>query len=113
VIDRVEFTPRLLRSTGPATIRVRVSDTRGFRVSGATLRLSGVPASLLRRVADVRTGSDGWARLTVRPSTRVVFRRLGGIPLLVRAFEPGESATGGIAAQRSARLPLGAPRGRR
>ena len=112
VIDRVEFAPAMLRSAVPATVRVRVSDTRGFRIRGAAVRVAGVPANLLAPTRDVRTGSDGWARVAVRPTSRVVFRRLGGIPLRIVAFSPVEGVEGDVAATRVARLPLGAP-GRR
>jgi hypothetical protein len=111
VIDRVEFAATPVRGPVPVIVRVRVSDTRGFQIRGALVRVSGVPAPLVAGGPDVHTGADGWARLKVRPSARVVYRRGGALTLLVRAFRAGEDPTGGVAAQRTARLPLGAPAG--
>ena len=43
VIDRVVFTPARGRGVEPFTVRVRVSDTRGFQIRGALVRVSAVP----------------------------------------------------------------------
>lgn len=110
VIDRVTFAPTPLRALEPVTVRVRVSDTRGFRIRGALVRVTAVPASLVAAARDVRTDAEGWASLRLRPTARVVLRPGGSIQLLVRAFRAGESPTGGVAAQRTAKLPLAAPR---
>jgi hypothetical protein len=106
VIDRVVFAPARANAEEPFTVRIRVSDTRGFRVRGALVRVTGVPANLVAAARDARTDAGGWARLTLRATPRVLARRLTGLPLLVRAFQPGEEPTGGVAAQRAARLRL-------
>jgi hypothetical protein len=111
VIDRFSFEPSLLRAPDPVTVRIRISDTRGFRVRGAIVSVAGVRAGLIGTVRDARTGSDGWTTLRLRPTARVVFRVGGSIELVVRAFRSGESAVGGVSARRLLSLPLGAPRG--
>jgi hypothetical protein len=106
VIDRIESTPARLTASAPFVLRVRVSDTRGFRIRGAIVRVSGVPARVLAAVPDARTGSDGWARLQVKPGARFVFRRGSALRLLVRAFRPDEGPGVGVATQKPASLPL-------
>jgi hypothetical protein len=108
VIDRIVFAPAQLRGLGTVVARVRVSDTRGFRVRGALVGIASVPAGLVAPAREAATRSDGWATLRLRPTARVVFRRGGSIQLLVRARKADAS---GVAAQRRALLRLGAPRG--
>ena len=106
VIDRVVFAPARANAEEPFTVRVRVSDTRGFRIRGALVRVTGVPANFVAATRDARTDAEGWARQTLRPTPRVLARRLTGLQLRVRAFQPGAEPTGGVAAERAARLPL-------
>jgi hypothetical protein len=106
VIDRIESTPARLTAAAPFVLRVRVSDTRGFRIRGAMVRVAGVPARALAAVPDARTGADGWARLQVKPGAKFVFRRGGALRLLVRAFRPDEGPGTGVATQKPASLPL-------
>jgi hypothetical protein len=107
VIDRVVFAPAQIRGLGTVVARVRVSDTRGFRVRGALVGIVSVPAGLVSPARQAATGSDGWATLRLRPTARVVFRRGGSIQLLFRARKADDS---GVAAQRRASLRLAAPR---
>jgi hypothetical protein len=107
VIDRFSFEPAPVRARTPVTARFRVSDTRGFRVRGAVVRVAAVRPGLIVAVPDVTTGPDGWATVRLRPTAQVVFRAGGAIELLVRALGTGES---GVSAQRRVTLPLGAPR---
>jgi hypothetical protein len=106
VIDRVQSTPARLKAAGPFTLRVRVSDTRGFRIRGASVRVAGVPARVLAAARDVRTGSDGWATLQLRTGPRFVFRSGRDLRLLVRAFRADEGPGVGVAAQQPASIPL-------
>lgn len=109
VIDRFSFEPVPVRSRVPVTLRVRISDTRGFRVWGVLVRVAPVRAGLIRAVRDATTGPDGWATLRLRPTAGVAFRAGASIGLVVSAFTPSESAGGGVPARRRVELPLGAP----
>jgi hypothetical protein len=109
VIDRFSFEPAPVRERTLVTARFRVSDTRGFRVRGAVVRVTAVRPGLIGRpVPDATTGADGWATLRLRPTTRVVFRAGGAIELRVRALGLPNS---GLQAQRRVTLRLGSPRG--
>lgn len=111
LIDRSSFEPATVRSRVPVILRVRISDTRGFRVRGAIVRVAPVRAGLIGAVPDARTGPDGWAALRLRPSAGLVYRAGGSIALVVSAFATSESTLGGVSARRRIELPLGAPRG--
>jgi hypothetical protein len=111
VIDRFSFEPVPVRSRARVTLRVRISDTRGFRVRGAVVHVAAVRAGLIGAVPDARTGPDGWATLRVRPSAGVVYRAGASIELVVSAFATAEGTLGGVSARRRIALPLGAPRG--
>jgi hypothetical protein len=106
VIDRVRSTPARLKQAGPFTLRVRVSDTRGFRIRSARVRVTGVPARVLAAARDVRTDAEGWATLRLRTSPRFVFRSGGQLRLLVRAFRVDEGPGVGVATQERASVPL-------
>ena len=106
VIDRILFTPAQVRGPKAVVAKVRVSDTRGFRVRGALVSIASIPSGLVAPVREAATGSDGFATLRLKPTTRVVFRRLGTIPLVVRARKADDS---GVATQKRATLRLGAP----
>jgi hypothetical protein len=110
VVDRFTFEPSPVRAHGPVIARFRVSDTRGFRVRGAVVRVASAPPGLIEPVRDATSGANGWARLRLRPTSRVTFRRGSSIRLIVRAFKADEGL-GGVAARVRVRLPLGAPRG--
>jgi hypothetical protein len=106
VIDRIQFTPAAVRTLGRVTMRVRVSDTRGFRIRGALVHAAGVPAAYVAVGRDARTDAEGWARLTLRlrPTARVLFRPRGALRLLVTAFRSDEGMDGDAAARKTARL---------
>lgn len=111
VIDRFSFSPSPLRGRARVTARFRVSDTRGFRVRGALVRIEGVAGGLIAVVPAASTGEAGWATLRFRPSARVVFRSGASIELLVRAYRSGQSQLGGVSARKRVSLPLAAPLG--
>lgn len=107
VIDGFSFEPARVRARILVAARFRVSDSRGFRVRGAVVRVRATRAGLIGPVPDATTGADGWATVGLRPSARVVFRAGGAIELRVRALGPPNS---GLEALRRVTLPLGAPR---
>lgn len=108
VVDRFSFEPVPVRSRVRVTLRVRISDSRGFRVRGAVVHVAAVRAGLIGGVPDARTGPDGWATLRLRPSAGIVYRSGASIGLVVSAFA-GESTGGGVSARRRIDMPLGAP----
>jgi hypothetical protein len=86
------------RAGNRLTVRFRVSDDRGFRISGALVGVEVVPGS--GAVVERRTNSTGWA----------TFRyRLGPSPTLyfyVTARKPGEKLQSGVSTSTLYRLRL-------
>ncbi|MEP6976558.1 MAG: hypothetical protein ABI948_00740 [Thermoleophilia bacterium] len=108
LIDRVLVTPRPIRSLAPFVVRFRVSDTRGFRIVGALVQAASVPPDVTRPAAEVTTGRDGWASVTLRPTTKLQLRR-GSLYLFVRARKPGENLLAGVSTRQLVRVPVAAP----
>jgi hypothetical protein len=111
IIDRVRFSPSPLRSLSPVTARFRISDTRGFRISSALVRVVSVPFGLIRTVAEVETDDEGWATFTLQPTQRLQLGKGKSLVLFVRARKAGENPLAGVSTRRLVRLKLGAPAG--
>jgi hypothetical protein len=109
LIDRTTISARPIRSTAPFVVRFRVSDTRGFRIVGALVQVTSVPTDSIQRVAEVKTGADGWASVTIRPTTKLQLRAGGALYLFVRARKPGENLLAGVSTRQLFRFKVGAP----
>jgi hypothetical protein len=109
IIDRVTFSPSPLRSLTPVTARFRISDTRGFRISGSLVQVISVPFGLIRSTAEVETDEQGWATFTLVPTKKLQLRNGGSLVLFVRARKLGENPLAGVSTRRLVRLKLGAP----
>jgi hypothetical protein len=90
VIDGVEVTPRRVTRRGPVKATVRVTDDRGFTISGALVTAVALPAGSLAVPADVETGQDGRATLTFGPGTKARVPRRAFITLVLTARRPGD-----------------------
>ncbi len=106
VLSGVAFTPSRVKSRKPFTARFRVTDTRGHAVRGALVLVQPLPYGLVRRVAEVETGSDGWARLQLQPTAQLPMKR-GSLVLFVRARKPGDNLLTGVAARRVVQVRIG------
>jgi hypothetical protein len=104
VIDQVRFSPNPVRSrTRPITIRVHVSDTRGFAVRGAQVFVRSTP--LLTTTPQSATQLDGWVTLRTRPRAPrpgLVFplRRGLNVQFYVQARKAGERVLFGVTGTR-------------
>jgi hypothetical protein len=114
VVDEVRFSPNPVRSRSrPITIRVHVSDTRGFVVRGALVFLRSTP--LVTTVPPEQgTATDGWVTLTVRPRAPrpgLVFplRRGLAVQFYVQARKAGERLLYGVAGSRLVQVYTAAP----
>ena len=109
IIDRITVSARPIRSLAPFTVRFRVSDTRGFRIVGALVQITSVPTNAIHRVAEARTGVDGWVTFTVRPTKKLELRRGGSLYLFARARKAGENLLAGVSTRQLFRVPVAAP----
>ena len=108
VIDRATFSPNPIRSYAPFTLRVRVSDTRRFRIEGAIVQVVGVPFGLLRTTAERETGRDGIATFRLRPTRNLELKR-GSLVIFLRARKPGDDPLAGVSTRRLVRVRTAAP----
>ena len=109
VIDRTTFAPNPLRSRDSFTARFRVSDTRGFRISGALVQVVSVPFGMLRRAPEVETDANGWATFTLTPTAKLPLTRNGSLVLFLRARKAGENPLAGVSTRRLVRVKTAAP----
>ena len=98
VVSNVTFNPSVLPSRAPFVARFRVTDTRGRAISGALVYVLGLPYDRLRAAPEVPTGSDGWATMTLSPTSRVP--RRSAIVIFVRARKPGDNLLAGVSTRR-------------
>ena len=105
VIDEVTFSPNPVRSRRSViTVRVHVSDTRGFVVRGALVYVRSTP--LLTTVPpETPTGQDGYVTLQMRPRAPrpgLVFPLSRGlnVQFYVQARRAGERLLYGVTATR-------------
>jgi len=106
-IDQQSISPSVVgRSTQSVTVRLHVS-CRGKAVQGALVYATAVPFNQFTTPAEVPTGADGWASVTMT--------QLSGFPaarnqqLLVvfgRARKAGEDALGGVSTRRLVSFPV-------
>jgi hypothetical protein len=105
VIDQVRFSPNPVRSrTRPITVRVHVSDTRGFVVRGALVFIRSTPL-VSTAPPESATRLDGWVVLRTfprRPRPGLVFplRRGLNVQFYVQARKSGERLLFGVTGTR-------------
>lgn len=109
LIDRFTVSAKPIRSLKPVTVRFRISDTRGFRISAALVRVTSVPFGQIRNVAEVESSSTGWATFKLVPTKQLELRDGGWLYLYVQARKPAERAGAGVSTTKLVRLRLAAP----
>ena len=97
VVSGVRFAPARIRHA-PFTVRFRVSDTGGHLIDGALVYVVGLPYNWVSTAPEVATGPDGWATLTLRPSSAMP--RRGALVMFVRARKPGDDVLAGVSTRR-------------
>jgi hypothetical protein len=109
VIARVQSQPALINSRRPFLARFRVMDGQGYVVRGALVYAVGVPSGLVTAGAETPTGTDGWANVTLTPTSRLPLVKGATLTIFVRARKPGEDLFKGVAARRLVEITLGPP----
>jgi hypothetical protein len=101
IISAVSFQPSVITSrTTPVTARFRVTDTKGRAVQGALVYATGLPYGRVAAMGEVPTDAQGWATLTVTPTTKMPLQRGASIVFFVRARKPNEDLLAGVSTRR-------------
>jgi hypothetical protein len=109
VISTVQSQPAVVRSRRAFVARFRVMDAHGYVVRGALVFAQGVPSGLVQPTAETTTGTDGWAGVGFRPTTRLPLVKGGSLTVFVRARKAGEDLLRGVSARRLVGITLGPP----
>jgi hypothetical protein len=104
VIDKVAFSPNPLHSRAAFTAKIHVSDTRGFSVRNALVFIQGLPFGRSSTPAEVKTGSDGTATLTLIPTRKLPLQKGATLVMFVRARVAGDRLIAGVSARRLVNL---------
>jgi hypothetical protein len=99
IINGVKFTPGILMSRNPFQMRVHVVDTRGYLVRDALVKATALPYAWAKAPAEVRTGLDGWATITVTPTRFMPISR-NALVFQARARVEGQSLLAGSSTRR-------------
>jgi hypothetical protein len=104
VIDGVRFTPSLVVSRrGPVSIRVHVSDTRGYVVRGALVFARSTPLVTSTPPEQV-TDQAGYVTLTAVPKAIFPLKRGFHVQFFIRTRKEGESLLAGVSSRRLAQV---------
>lgn len=106
IIDRVSFSPLVLRSRRPVVAAFRVSDLNNHPVQGALVYVVGIPFGNTTTPPEQATGADGYVTFVVRPTHRLQMHRTRSQPFFVRARKPGDRLIGGVSIRRLVNLSI-------
>jgi lipoprotein-anchoring transpeptidase ErfK/SrfK len=104
IIDRVSFSPNPLRSRAAFAARIHISDSRGYSVRNALVFVEGLPFGRSSTPAEVKTGSDGTATLTLIPTSKLPLQQGATLVMFVRARVAGDRLIAGASARRLVNL---------
>ncbi len=110
IVDRVSFSPLILRSHQRIVARFRVADSRDHPVQGALVFLVGIPFGRVSTPPEQATGPDGYVTFSVQPTSRLQILAGGSQVFFVRARKQGERLIGGVSSRRLVNLSIGLPR---
>jgi hypothetical protein len=104
LIDRLSFSPAVLRSRATFTARFHVSDSRNHSVQGAMVFVVAIPFGSTTTPPETATDATGWVTFRMHATSHVQFGRPGSIPMFVRARKVGERLIGGVSSRRLVNL---------
>ena len=104
IIDSVKFNPGLVTSrSAPISVRVHISDSRGYWVRGALVFLRATP--LVTSTPDEQiTNQSGYVTLTVFPRATFPLKRGYHVQFFVRTRKEGDSLLAGVSSRRLAQV---------
>jgi len=104
VIDGVHFTPSVVTSRRtPVSVRVHVSDTRGYWVRDALVFARSTPLVTSTPPEQV-TNQSGYATLTMFPRATFPLKRGYHVQFFLRTRKEGDSLLAGISSRRLAQV---------
>ena len=107
VIDGVRFSPSVVTSRRRAiSVRVHVSDTRGFVVRGALVFVRATPL-VTSTPPEQTTNQAGFVTLTMFPKATFPLRRGFSVQFFLRARKNGDSLLAGVSSRRLAQVRTG------
>lgn len=108
IIDQVTYSANPIRSrTVPTQMRVHVADGHQNSVQNALVYVEGLPYSRVAAMPELRTDSNGWATVALRPAQ--FFPRKGYIVLFVRARVEGQDILAGTSTRRLVQATIAPP----
>ena len=100
IVSQVRFSPNPVTSrTAPITVRIRVTDTRGYVVQGAMVFIRSTPR-LTSGGNRQATASDGWVTYQLVPNANFRVRTGYNVQFFVKAYRIGDPALAGVAGYR-------------
>jgi hypothetical protein len=107
-LDGQSISPSVIgRSPGQLTVRIHVSACGGRTVQGAMVYVTAVPFNQFSIPAEVATGADGWATLTMAQQAGYpASTRQQLLAVFVRASKPGDPALAGVSSRRLISFPV-------
>jgi hypothetical protein len=106
LVDRVSFSPYILRSRRTVVGRFRVTDSQNHPVRGALVFAVAIPFGNMTTPPEQATGPDGYVRFVFRPTARLKVGGRGSQPFMIRARKSGERLIGGVSTRRLVNLSI-------
>jgi hypothetical protein len=104
LIDSVRFTPGVVTSRrAPVSVRVHVSDTRGYWVRGALVFARSTPL-VTSTPTEQATNQSGYVTLTMFPRATFPLRAGYHVQFFLRTRKEGESLLAGVSSRRLAQV---------
>jgi hypothetical protein len=93
VVDQVTARPAKLTKRRSVTVALRVSDDRGFRISGALVSAVVRPGTALLAPVEATTDEEGLVSLVFTPGSKLNLKKPSTVTLVVTARRPGDKLT--------------------
>lgn len=106
VISAVKFTPNVITSRAPFQARFRVTDAQGHPVQGALVYTIGLPYGWVKNAAEQPTAADGWATITIVPTTQLPLAQGRALVMFVRARKASDPLLAGVSNRRLVQITL-------
>jgi hypothetical protein len=99
IVSQVGFSPNPVTTRrGPVTVRVRVTDTRGYLVRDVVVFVRSTPR--VTSGSRLLTAMDGWMTTQLVPLRSFPLRKQGHVQFFIKAYRSGDPALGGVAGYR-------------